>query len=191
MGRIFCHTHTSFFCQGKQYQYNNNVFVSIKIQTPLRKSTHPHLQSLMAHTKENGIEGKPCICRKKQAHAAQRWEGLVANWWSNLTIKSKMTSTRRLTLSWATAIFSFGSLLSSNITGDHRRETSHEMRSSSCRFTNQAEGQSHWTRISYLEDFLRLRISCSLRRCWNRDRRAWRLTKPAALRDRRKLNCVT
>jgi hypothetical protein len=40
---------------------------------------------------------------------------------------------------------------------------------------------------------LRLRISCSLRWCWNHAKRAWRLTltKPAALRDSRKLSWIT
>ena len=37
----------------------------------------------------------------------------------------------------------------------------------------------------------RLRISCSLSRCWNLARRACKLTKPAAFRESTKLSCVT
>ena len=46
-------------------------------------------------------------------------------------------------------------------------------------------------KFNYLDVFWRLRISCSFRRCWNRAKRAWRLTKPEAFRDNRKLSCAT
>ena len=50
---------------------------------------------------------------------------------------------------------------------------------------------SNFLGLNYLSVFWRLRISCSLRRCWNRAKRAWRLTKPEAFRDNRKLSCAT
>jgi hypothetical protein len=110
-------------------EYNNNVFVSIKYRHPCENQPiHICKQShVSSYKRKRHLRASHATAKK---NTAQLW-GLLANWWSNLTIESKMASTMQLTLSRDTAMFSFSSLLRSNITGDHKRETSHEMRSSS------------------------------------------------------------
>jgi len=89
MGRIYSsslpHTHTFSFATKTISKEYNNVSVSIKIQTPLRKSTHPYLQTVsrLLVQKKTASGTSHASAGKKQAHAAQLW-GLLASWWWNL-----------------------------------------------------------------------------------------------------------